>query len=234
MSDPYHLTGLRTLPILRGTGLRAIFLVILILVNTAAPAVDGLNPDMSLNRAKISKAYFEGDFDTVVEALESFRKVQPNLTREDKIYVYKYLSVIYAAKPETRAKAESFMYQLLKIMPSIELMDLYISDNIEAIFNSVRLRFEQQQHFTGSDSTPAGTNGKGRPAASFATDPNTAFPTPAKREGKPVKAEKADGKSGHAWIWWTAGAVGVAVAGFIYFSEFSEPEPAKRDTLVLN
>ena len=218
----------------RGPGLRAVFLVILILVNTAAPAVDGLNPDLSLNRARISKAYFEGDFDTVVEALEAYRKVQPNLTREDKIYVYKYLSVIYAAKPETRAKAESFMYQLLKIMPSIELMDLYISDNIEAIFNSVRLRFEQQQHYTGSDSTPAGTAGKGRPANAFATDPNKAFPTPEKREGKPVKSEKAEKQGGKAWIWWTAGAVGVAVAGFIYFSQYSDPEPAKRDTLVLN
>jgi len=174
------------------------------------PAVAGLNADGSLDRPKISKAYFEGDFDQVVEALEAFRKLHPDPTREDRIYTYKYLSVIYAAKPETRAKAESYMYQLLKIMPSIELMDLYISDNIESIFNTVRARYEQQQRY-GLDS------GQGsRPAAGAA---------------KPVQA--AD--PALSWVWWTAGAVGIAaaVAGFVYLSEPVRTASAPSDTVDL-
>jgi hypothetical protein len=56
-------------------------------------------------------------------------------TREDSIFVFKYLSVIYAADSTTRLKAESYMVQHLRLMPTIELVDLYISDNIHAISN---------------------------------------------------------------------------------------------------
>jgi hypothetical protein len=159
------MAGVGTKPIFsyqpdQGILLRVLLLILILLVQIASPAVAGLNADGTLDRAKISKAYFEGEFDLVVEALETFRKLQPNPVREDKIYAYKYLSVIYAAKPETRGKAESYMYQLLKIMPSIEIMDLYISDNIESIFNNVRMRFEHQQRVgldsgQGSASMPA-------------------------------------------------------------------------------
>ena len=175
--------------------LRAILLVLLIVAQAALGAVDGLNPDNSLDRATISKAYFEGDFDKVVKALETFRKAYPNPTREDKIYAYKYLSVIYAAKPETRAKAESFMYQLLKIMPSIELMDLYISDNIEAIFNSVRMRFEHQQQYAGrvADEPPGPKDIDAEPASSAAP----AAPGPARPESPAAQAGK---KSGRPWV----------------------------------
>ncbi|HKP96003.1 MAG TPA: hypothetical protein VJ385_09630 [Fibrobacteria bacterium] len=185
----------------------------ILLLQSAQAAVDGLNPDGSLDRSRISKAYFEGDFDMVVSALETFRKLHPDPSREDKIYTYKYLSVIYAAKPETRGKAESFMYQLLKIMPSIELMDLYISDNIEAIFNSVRIRFEQQQRI-GPDSTGSAASGKGKP---------------------PAASLRASDKSS-TWVWWTAGAavgVAAAVAGFVYLSDSPKTASMAPDTLDL-
>lgn len=209
--------------------LRILISAVLIALTVARAAVEGLNPDLTLNRAKISKAYFEGDFDMVVDALESFRKVQPNPSREDKIYAYKYLSVIYAAKPETRAKAESYMYQLLKIMPSIELMDLYISDNIEAIFNSVRLRFEQQQRYTGSNPDRAPKPSSAGPASIPAAP--AARPSPAGAE----KAGNAEAAGDASWIWWTAGAVGVAavVAGYVYFAATPEPKSAPHDTLDL-
>lgn len=189
------------------------------------PAVTGLNSDGSLDRPKISKAYFEGDFDLVVEALEAFRKIRPNPSREDRIYTYKYLSVIYAAAPETRAKAESYMYQLLKIMPSIELMDLYISDNIESIFNTVRLRFEQQQRI-GLDS------GQGsRPATSAAKPVPAANPATSAAAGN----SKTSGEETSSWVWWTVGAVGIAAAvtGFVYLSEPVKTASAHSDTVDL-
>jgi hypothetical protein len=105
-----------------------------------------INPDDSLNKAAISKAYFEGEFWTVITGLEEFRKKGlASASRDDSVYTYKYLSVVYAAEPSTRQKAESFMYLLLKMMPTIDLLDLYISDNIEAIFLKVRSDFDRMQ-----------------------------------------------------------------------------------------
>jgi hypothetical protein len=217
--------------------------VVFALSAAAAPAssahapIEGLNTDGSLDRVIISKAYFEGDFDKVITALEAWRKMQPNPSKEDKIYVYKYLSVIYAANAETRPKAESYMYQLLKLMPSIELMDLYISDNIEAIFNSVRLRFEQQSKL-------AHDSGQGKRASAPSTTvangggPNGAHPERANAGsgGMPERkrTEEPALKSHSHWGMWTAGLVGIVVVATGYFV-LSKPAPrvasAPPDTL---
>lgn len=215
--------------------MRSIILFLILLASSATAAVEGLNADGSLDRSKISKAYFEGDFDKVVNALETWRKMQPNPTREDKIYAYKYLSVIYAAKPETRSKAESFMYQLLKLMPSIELMDLYISDNIEAIFNSVRLRFEHMSKTSldsGQDGRPQppglGASANGATGSGPAQDGAKGKPTPVSRNEPSVKSRST-------WPFWTVGAVGLAavVAGYLVLSEPQRTASASPDTLDL-
>jgi hypothetical protein len=215
--------------------MRSIVLFLFLLASSALAAVEGLNTDGSLDRSKISKAYFEGDFDKVVNALETWRKMQPNPTREDRIYAYKYLSVIYAAKPETRSKAESFMYQLLKLMPSIELMDLYISDNIEAIFNSVRLRFE---HMTKTSLDSGQGNRPQSPALGAAeSGARGSGPAPdgAGKNPSPVAKNGASVKSGSTWPFWTAGAVGLAAlaVGYLVLSEPQRTASASPDTLDL-
>ncbi len=103
---------------------------------TAAHAGFGFNIDGTLDKKAISHAYFEGEFSRILPPLETFRQSYPNPSKDDQIFVYKYLSVIYAADSSTRKKAECYMIQLVKLMPTIELIDLYISDNIEAIFKN--------------------------------------------------------------------------------------------------
>ena len=107
----------------------------------------GFKLDGSLDKPVISKAYFEGDFHRILPPLEAWRTSRAAKTHEDSIFVYKYLSVIYAADSTTRNKAESYMVQLLKLMPTIELVDMYISDNIEAIFKDVQEKFLKQQQY---------------------------------------------------------------------------------------
>lgn len=210
--------------------MRALFLIVLMITwSVSAAGVEGLNSDASLNRPVISKAYFEGDFDLVANALEAFRKMNPNPTREDRIYAYKYLSVIYAAQPETQAKAESYMYQLLKMMPSIELMDLYISDNIEAIFNNVRMRFEQQQRISRDTVQPS------RSAAGAVESRGNAAPSGTEKPKHDRPGDKS-GKGGSSWVSLTVGTVGIAAAvlGYVYLNNPSQARgPAPRDTLVL-
>ncbi len=189
------------------TGL--VFLVILFLCFTPqAHASFGFKLDGTLDKAAISHAYFEGEFARILPPLETYRQSFPkSATRDDSVFVYKYLSVIYAADPNTKTKAESYMVQLIKLMPTIELIDLYISDNIEAIFKNVKESYEHQQEYV-KDHDELGHV----------------------KSDKKTISEKHNG-NGHA-IWWLAGGVGVAAAvGTVaYFA--LEPKPEAKKTVV--
>lgn len=151
-------------------------------------AAFGFKMDGTLDKEAISHAYFEGEFNRVLPPLETFRQSFPgNATREDSIFVYKYLSVIYAADSSTRIKGESYMVQLIKIMPTIELIDLYISDNIQAIFRNVKTSYFQEQKYVSE---------------------HDAFGNQ-KSQGDSVSTKKPQARN---WIWWTLGGVGTAAA----------------------
>ncbi len=162
---------------------------------TQAHGAFGFNLDGTLDKDAISHSYFEGEFSRVLPPLEAYRQSFPgNAKKEDSIFVYKYLSVIYAADPKTRQKAESYMVQLIKLMPTIELIDLYISDNIESIFKNVKKSYEQQQAYVGSHDVYGrykdhGKNGTGEKTVT------------------PVKIKE---QHSHKWVWWTLGGVGTA------------------------
>jgi hypothetical protein len=86
------------------------------------------------------------------------------------------------------------MVQLIKMKPTIELIDLYISDNIEAIFKNVKQSYEQQQKYTRAHDLV----GNERKDTTSVTAPKT-------RSTK--------------WIWWTLGGVGTAaIATAAYFA----------------
>ena len=168
----------------------------------------GIHKDGSLDKETVSNCYFEGEFDKVQEALEYYRKNNPELSKEDQIFIYKYLSVVYATKPEEREKAESYMYQLIKLVPTIDLIDMYISDNIEAIFNKVKERYHRLNELSQ----------KRRESAKTDKDP----PEKTKKSGTEKSSKK--------WIWWAAGgaAVGVAVVVFLSTSGDDNPETETR------
>jgi hypothetical protein len=167
----------------------------------------GFNIDGTLDKKAISHAYFEGEFSRILPPLETFRQTYPNPTKDDQIFVYKYLSVIYAADSSSRKKAESCMVQLLKLMPTIELIDLYISDNIESIFRNVKTSYLNQQQYVEEHDV------YGHPSATG--NDSVTHPKPKKES--------------HAWAWWSAGGVSlVAVATTLYFVEFNSSSPGKK------
>ena len=193
-------------------------------------AVKGINPDGTLDKPTISKAYFEGEFWTVINALEAFRKTGYNKNREDSVYAFKYLSVVYAADPTTRVKAESYMYQLIRMMPTIDLLDLYISDNIQSIFVKVKSDYEKIESHKEPDNTSAAGTGKNavapaaKPAQPAAAPANAqaGYPaapaTPAAPAGEPAKK-----KSGlKVWAPLALGGVGIAAGTFLLVSLGSE------------
>lgn len=60
----------------------------------------------NLDKESIKELYFDGEFKAVAEGLESFLETEEDLSDEDRIFAYKYLSVVHAANPDTRKKAE--------------------------------------------------------------------------------------------------------------------------------
>jgi hypothetical protein len=189
-----------------------LFLALLISLSPhPASAAFGFRLDGTLNKNEISRAYFEGDFRRILPPLEAWRTSRATKTHEDSIFVYKYLSVIYAADSSTRNKAESYMVQLLKLMPTIELVDMYISDNIEAIFKDVQGKYIKQQLYI-RDHNELGQ-------ARIDSTINTPKTLP---KGATVSASRST-----PWIWWTVGGVGLAavIAGsyFVLHDESQSP-----------
>ena len=189
---------------------------------TPALAVKGINADGSLDKPTISKAYFEGEFWTVINALEAFRKTGMKAGREDSIYTFKYLSVVYAADPTTRKKGESYMYQLIKMMPTIDLIDLYISDNIESIFKKVKSDYEKVEKVHSEESPglqAAAHDSVALPKAEPAK-PLVAKDATVKAQDYPAAPEKpaaaSHGKKPRikAWVPMAVGGVGVAAAAY--------------------
>jgi hypothetical protein len=184
---------------------------------------EGLNPDNSLDEKQISTWYFESDFEKVRDILETYRKSHSSsLTDREKIFIYKYLSVIYAASPDSRDKAESYMYQLLKIKPTIELMDMYISDSIESIFNNVKSKYKSRMEYLERQKEEEKQELSGKsPDSTSSVGQQDAEPKSATRQ-PPSKPEKNKN-----WIWWTVG--GAAVAGLVTVFLLSSGDDAEPE-----
>ncbi len=188
------------------------FLLALFLVSTSI--------SYGLDKTKINQWYFDGEFEKVRDSLETYRKSGELLSRDDSIYVYKHLSVVYAAKEESREKAESYMYQLLKLVPTIDLIDMYISDNIESIFNKVKERYQRlNQEPREKENLQA------------ADLSNTSAATQMKLN----KSTPASGpKKNKSWIWWTAGGTGVAALVTLFIISGSNGDSPTQTTYELD
>ncbi len=195
--------------------------IILLLMSLVWPggAARGLKPDGGLDRDKIKRMYYEAEFEPVRAALEDFLARRNAPSREDRIFAFKYLSVIYASSEDTRNRAESYMYQLLRLDPDIDLIDLYISENIESIFNTVKNRFSRMEQLEPGQTIPHDETAS-QVAASTGSAPvsgteNTSGNTPAK----------------HPWLWYTAGGAGLAALVAIYALSVDDDEPAPVESI---
>jgi hypothetical protein len=93
---------------------------------------------VALDQGRIHHYYNEGDFDHVVAVIDSFTNSHKIYSHDDSIFIAKHLSVVYAANPATREKGKGYMYRLLDLMPSAKIVDMFVSDEIDRIFEKVR------------------------------------------------------------------------------------------------
>ena len=169
-----------------------------------------INANEPLNKKEVHDLYIDGEFKKVSFILEEYRKNHQNLSKKDKIFIYKHLSVVYAANPDTRDKGEVYMFQLLKILPTALLIDMYISENIQLIFANVKKDFNKRGKYTSIQI--------------YQEEPASAVATIDKHPQSGEIPVRSSTKSSHKkWIWWTASGLAVA-SGITLYIVFDKNE----------
>jgi hypothetical protein len=199
----------------------------------AVPAAQAAQT-VPLNQKDIHAAYNEGDFDKVTALIDAFNKANKTYTRADSIFIAKHLAVVYSANPQTREKGRYFMYRLLEMMPSAELVDMFVSDEIDRIFDKVRKEFIARQKGFGVDSTQISMPDKASTGSSAAAG-TAAKPGPA--PSGPSSEYLAASPSAKQPVWkksgfWIAGGVGLVVAGTAAYFIYTQDEPTGKTIVI--
>ncbi len=194
----------------------------------ASPETASLGPKSSsaLDQKAIHDKYNDGDFDAVILALEKFRQSHSRYSRGDSTFIAKHLAVVYSANPATREKGKYYMYQLLEMLPSAKLVDMYVSDEIDRIFEKVREEFVVRQQSFGVDSTQMNIPHK--------APVTPALSSVASQEVQPTNERRKTGSKSHSTYWMAAGAAGIAAAGVIVYFAFSSPDNSKSTVYVVH
>jgi hypothetical protein len=176
-----------------------------------------------LDQKRIHAEYNEGNFEKVISALETFMAHHPSYSHSDSIFIAKHLAVVYSANPDSREKGKYYMYRLLELLPSAKLVDMYVSDEIDRIFDKVREEFLARQQSFGVDTTALKV-----PAGAPANDPGKKVSI---QEPPPSRAAKQSG--GTNTFPWIAGGAAVVVASVATYFILNETDEPKDKTYVV-
>jgi hypothetical protein len=152
-----------------------------------------------LDQDRVHGFYNDGDFDHVVAIIDSFTHVNKTYSLSDSVFIAKHLSVVYTANPATREKGKGYMFRLLDLMPSAKIVDMFVSDEIDRIFDKVREEYVVRERNLGKSS-------------------RTAFESDQYASGKMIVHATPEKKSSaHASYWLAGGVAFVAITGATYY-----------------
>lgn len=166
-------------------------------------------PSTDLDQQQVHQHYTEGDFDKVRITLQEFSRLNPVHSLEDSIFIAKYLAVVYAANPATREMGRSYMFRLLKLQPTAKIVDLFVSEDIDRIFEKTKEEFVAHQETLKREAQKK--------------DLKKSDETGDKKSKTPLTLEKKP--RARTWLWVTGG-ITLAVAGgtLVYFLTPSNPK----------
>ena len=190
-------------------------LILFLSVPAIAFGAFGVAPDGHLDKKTLSSAYQESEFEPVRVSVEKYLKQKGDAaTREDKIFAFKYLGVIYASDSSSRIRAESYFNRLLDLAPNIELIDMYVSPKIMEIFENIKNERRRNEEYRQK------FDAFGNPIKpSIAPSPNSSAKDQDKlpTDAPLTKAKIQKQESNMNWLWWTIGGVAVVGAGVGYY-----------------
>lgn len=173
---------------------------------TAGTRAPGL---LRVDSAKVHALYLEGEFEEAIPILEANLKQTRQYRREDSVFMFKHLGVMYAARNETRERGKYYLHRLLTVEPTAKIMDMYASDMIYTIFQNIQEEFASTRKFLGlQHQTRAGIDSLSAPS-----DPK------AEKDSvrKSPEATTKHSSGGKAWAWSGAAVVTVAAGVGAYF-----------------
>jgi hypothetical protein len=193
---------------------------------TPAQVRTGTGKAEVLDQKKIHGDYNEGNFEVVISALEAYLQRNNTYSRGDSVFIAKHLAVVYSANPATREKGKYYMNRLLELMPSAKLVDMYVSDEIDRIFDKVREEFLSRQRSFGVEGSMVVTPDKAPRNADEAGADN---PPSGELAGgsKPGKKSAKAGSSNSGY--WIAAGTGVVAAGVLAYYLVTENEDNKAE-----
>jgi hypothetical protein len=118
--------------------------------NTVAAAIAASD---TLDRKRVHAEYGDGNFETVVQILEDYRSRHEHYRTGDSVFIAKYLGVVYASNPDSREKGKYWLYKMLQMEPSSDLVDLYVGEEVERTYEKVRQEFIVRRNYRGINDT---------------------------------------------------------------------------------
>jgi hypothetical protein len=106
-----------------------------------------------VDQKRVHSEYGDGNFETVLQILEDFRAGHERYRAADSVVVAKYLGVVYAANPATREKGKYWLYRMLQLDPGQDLVDLYVGEEVQGVFEKVRQEFIIRRNYRGISDT---------------------------------------------------------------------------------
>ena len=95
-------------------------------------------PAAGIDQKAIHDEYVNGNFETVIARITAFLKENPEHSRADSLFIARHLAVVHAADPKTVEAGKYWMYRLILLSPTADLSGMYVSEEIERMFERVK------------------------------------------------------------------------------------------------
>jgi len=172
-----------------------------------------------LDQKKVHAMYFDGDFDKVIATIDTFTHANKTFSKSDSIFIAKHLSVIYSANPATLEKGKNYMFRLLSLVPSARIVDMFVSVEIDRIFERMKEEYEIKQSASGEEPPTKLESSK------YAANKMTV------NESAPVRplgnSTKEKPKSSNTMYWVAGGVTVIAIAGTAAYFLQAKPREDK-------
>jgi hypothetical protein len=110
----------------------------LVLSDPAGPSGPAPASVAKLDQKAIHDDYVNGNFETVIGKITAFQKEKPRHSREDSIFIARHLAVVHAANPKSVEAGKHWMHRLIQLSPSADLSGMYVSEEIDRLFEKVK------------------------------------------------------------------------------------------------
>jgi hypothetical protein len=185
-----------------------------------------------LDTAAAHAIYTDGDFDEVIAKLEPYLTQKLPMSRAESLFVFKHLGVIFSKDAASREKGKYCFRKLFDLNPEAQILDMYATDDIYAVFRLVRDEWALSHPEYAAANATASTNST---AAANPSISSTSAPIGSRPAGRDERAATTHSGSKDQWKMWSiAGGAALVTAGVATWFLVSQPDEKTKTTFVID